>query len=207
MFRKLEAYEYDIRKCNISVLRTLNIIDDDTYKRLYDAPRMERQVFVGKMMRDRQGLSQEYRDFVKRCVLRFKSINNLQDKDIIEVVHDALWVSLELLNTKLSKYIEFVCKRKSTCTWNIGKIVFYYDSLTGDFFQRGLGDTDSIWFEVIKKAMRLAEFSQQKEVYKYLHSIKKDYILKNLDDRYYVKLISNKDNMEVIDTMIKDIIK
>ena len=55
--------------------------------------------------------------------------------------------------------------------------------------------------------MRLAEFSQQKEVYKYLHSIKKDYILKNLDDRYYVKLISNRDNVEVIDTMIKDIIK
>ena len=54
MFRKLEAYEYDIRKCNISVLRTLNIIDDDTYKRLYDAPRMERQVFVGKMMRDKE---------------------------------------------------------------------------------------------------------------------------------------------------------
>ena len=206
MFRKIEAYEYDIRKCNISVLRTLNIIDDDTYKRLY-APRMERQVFVGKMMRDTKGLSREYRDFVKRCVLRFKSINNLDDKDIIEVVHDAVWVSSELLNTKLSKYIEFVCKRKSTCTWNIEKIVFYYDSLTGNFFQRGLGDTDSIWFEVIKKAMRMAEFSQQKEVYKYIHSFKKDYILKNLDDRYYIKLISNKDNMEVIDTMIKDIIR
>ena len=207
MFRKLEAYEYDIRKCNISVLRTLNIIDDDTYKRLYDAPRMERQVFVGKMMRDRDGLSQEYRDFVKRCVLRFKNINNIDNKDIIEVVHDAVWISSELLNTKLSKYIEFVCKRKSTCTWNIGKIVFYYDSLSGNFFQRGLGDTDSIWFEVIKKAMRMAEFSLQVEVYKYLHSFKKDYILKNLDDRYYIKLISNKDNMEIIDTLIKDIIR
>ena len=207
MFRKLEAYEYDIRKCNISVLRTLNVIDDDTYKRLYDAPRMERQVFVGKMMRDREGLSQEYRDFVKRCVLRFKSINNIDDKDLIEVVHDAVWVSSELLNTKLSKYIEFVCKRKSTCTWNIGKIVFYYDSLSGNFFQRGLGDIDSIWFDVIKKAMRMAEFSLQVEVYKYLHSFKKDYILKNLDDRYYIKLISNKDNMEIIDTLIKDIIR
>ena len=38
-------YEYDISKANINVLFTKNIIDQQTYEFLYNAPRMTRQVY------------------------------------------------------------------------------------------------------------------------------------------------------------------
>ena len=45
-------YEYDISKANINILFTKGVINEATYKFLYEAQRMVRQVYVGKLCKD-----------------------------------------------------------------------------------------------------------------------------------------------------------
>ena len=47
-------YEYDLSKANISSLRAQNIIDDDTYRRLYNSDRMTRQIEIENMVFGKQ---------------------------------------------------------------------------------------------------------------------------------------------------------
>ena len=42
-------YEYDLSKANINVLRDKNAISEDLYQYLYQAPKLERNIMMGKM--------------------------------------------------------------------------------------------------------------------------------------------------------------
>ena len=45
-------WEYDIKQANISALRAFNRIDEDNYHRLSLVPKMQREIEIGKMIRD-----------------------------------------------------------------------------------------------------------------------------------------------------------
>ena len=54
--------EYDISKCNINVLYKYKAIDEQTYQYLYQAERMVRQVYVGKLQRESKEIVQILKD-------------------------------------------------------------------------------------------------------------------------------------------------
>ena len=85
-------YEYDIQKANISVLRELNLIDEDYYQRLYKLPRMQRQVEIGYLIKYTDGLSDKLSEGIASFRKSFFEANNIEDEDILSIKNDAIFV-------------------------------------------------------------------------------------------------------------------
>lgn len=209
MFQKYECYEYDIRSCNISILRELNIIDDKKYSELYEiglTDKHKRLVEIGLLIRDNPELDIQERltRGIEDAVRRFKTLNNLNEKDIAEVNKDAVWVYKQVSETQISEHVLFVCKRSCTSVFKFKKVKFYYNSNTGELFQRGLGTKEFKIYKVIAKAMHFAEFGYKEKLYHHLHKYKMGLLTGSIEPEE--QMVKNTDNIEFIDQLIRDLI-
>ena len=198
MFIKRNIYEYDIYKANISCLLEMGEINQEQYNMLKDIPKGERAKYVAAFEKLEADTSKGYHIFVEKSLEKFKKINNIEEKNIIEIVFDAIWIDKEVNNLQVTENIRFTCKRKASSILEIGKVKFYFDSTNNTFFQRGLGKKESPWFEIIKEYMRLSEIRDTKNLNKFISNFKEKYINKKLNKEFYQRLIPKMDNVELL---------
>ncbi|MHB9296920.1 hypothetical protein ACW0S4_00365 [Fusobacterium polymorphum] len=198
MFTKRNIYEYDIYKANISCLLEMGEINQEQYNMLKDIPKGERAKYVAAFEKLEADTSKGYHIFVEKSLEKFKKINNIEEKNIIEIVFDAIWIDKEVNNLQVTENIRFTCKRKASSILEIGKVKFYFDSTNNTFFQRGLGKKESPWFEIIKEYMRLSEIRDTKNLNKFISNFKEKYINKKLNKEFYQRLIPKMDNVELL---------
>lgn len=118
--------EYDISKANISILRTKNVISEEQYQYLYNAPRMERQITIGMLLKDpkksdilKQGLAEARYNFL--------SANNIPDTNILSIKNDAIFVISTVPTITKFGLVEFRFKNIYTSYYRLpGKIECYY---------------------------------------------------------------------------------
>ena len=77
--------EYDISKANINVLFAKRMINKETYNMLYNADRMYRQVYIGKMIRSNQNVQKVLSDGIIEYKQKFFEANNINDNNIISI--------------------------------------------------------------------------------------------------------------------------
>ena len=119
--------EYDLQKANISVLRSLDIIDEETYLRLYHSDRMYRQIFIGNMIRD----DKEIGYALKRGLIHAKQglfeLNAIQDHEVLCIKNDAIFVvNKELATTTVGRNLNFICKNVYTIFMKLCNLEIYY---------------------------------------------------------------------------------
>ena len=198
MFIKRNIYEYDIYKANISCLLEMGEINQEQYNMLKDIPKDERAKFVAAFEKLEANTSKGYHLFVEKSLENFKKLNNIEEKNIIEITFDAIWIDKEVYNLQVTENIRFICKRKAASILEIGKVKFYYNSNNNTFFQRGLGKKESPWFEIIKEYMRLLEKEDAENLNKFIFDFKEKYTNKKLDKEFYQRLIAKMDNIELL---------
>ena len=198
MFIKGNIYEYDIYKANISCLLEMDEINQEQYNMLKDIPKDERAKFVAAFEKLEANTSKGYHIFVEKSLEKFKKLNNIEEKNIIEIVFDAIWIDKEVNNLQVTKNIRFTCKRKASSVLEIGKVKFYFNSTDNTFFQRGLGKKESPWFEIIKEYMRLKEIGDVEKLNKFIFEFKEKYINKKLSKEFYQNLIPKMNNIELL---------
>ena len=118
-------YEYDISKANINILFTKGVIDEATYKFLYEAQRMVRQVYVGKLCKDT-----EVSNILKAGIIEAKKMffeaNNIEDRDVLSIKNDAVF----LINKKpqITEFglIKFIEKNIYTSFFKLVNMEYYY---------------------------------------------------------------------------------
>ena len=198
MFIKINIYEYDIYKANISCLLEMGEISKEQYNMLKDIPKDERAKFVAAFEKLEANTSKGYHLFVEKSLENFKKLNNIEEKNIIEITFDAIWIDKEVYNLQVTENIRFICKRKATSMLKIGKVEFYFNSNDNTFFQRGLGKKESLWFEIIKEYMRLLEKEDAENLNKFIFDFKEKYTNKKLDKEFYHRLIPKIDNIDLL---------
>ena len=114
-------YEYDISKANINILYTKNVISKEIYDYLYNAERMTRQVYVGKLCKD-----VSISNILKAGIIEAKKMlfeaNNIQDRDILSIKNDAVFIiNKKLANTEFG-LIKFMKKNVYTSFYKINGI-------------------------------------------------------------------------------------
>lgn len=118
-------YEYDISKANINILFTKGIIDETTYNFLYEAQRMVRQVYIGKLCKD-TAISNILKAGIIEAKKMFFEANNIEDRNVLSIKNDAVF----LINTKpqITKFelIEFKEKNVYTSFFKLGNMEYYY---------------------------------------------------------------------------------
>jgi len=160
-------------------------ISQEQYDMLKDIPKDERSKFVAAFERLEKDTAKDYRKYVAIALEKFK----------------AIWLDKEVSNLQITENIKFTCKRKASSILEIKKVKFYFNSADNTFFQRGLGQKESLWFDVIKEYMRLSELEDNKSLTKFINDFREKYINKDLDEEFYQRLIPKMDNLEIIEIL------
>lgn len=120
-------YEYDIQKANISVLRQLNLIDEEYYQRLYKLPRMQRQVEIGYLIKYTDGLGDKLADGIASFRKKFFESNNIEDEDILSIKNDAIFVIDKTPTVLEFGKVKFIKKNSYTTFIKLNNIEVYFE--------------------------------------------------------------------------------
>lgn len=123
--------EFDISKANISILRDANVLTEQDYQYFLNAPRMERQIAIGKL----QGRNTKISEILKQGILNAKRIfmeaNSIDDSDILYIRNDAIAIigakPVGYLN--ISEHVHFRPSAiySSYYKYNMVDYLYYYD--------------------------------------------------------------------------------
>ena len=119
--------EYDISKANINILLYKGVIDIDKYNFLYNADRMTRQVYIGKMIRNNSNIGNILKYGIKEMIDKFIMCNNIEDQDILSLKNDAIFIINKIPTITKFENIEFKNKNTYTSYLNINGIEVYYN--------------------------------------------------------------------------------
>jgi len=112
-------YEYDLSKANISILRQANLITDDLYNILYNADRMDRQVFIGKLQKKDPNIAKALEvGFIEARRLFFEA-NGLEERDVLSIKKDAIFTFKRCLNLQVAEWLIFKEKNLYTSYYHI----------------------------------------------------------------------------------------
>jgi len=98
VYKKKYIYEYDIHKANISCLLEMGEISKEQYEMLKDIPKDERSKFVAAFEKLEKDTAKDYRKFVNIALEKFKNLNDISEKNILEIAFDAIWIDKEVDN-------------------------------------------------------------------------------------------------------------
>lgn len=197
--------EYDIRKCNISILYDTSHINKKEYDRISKMEKLERNVLIGNMMKEDKKIYDIIKDGQKKYTELLIKENNLSESNVYEINHDAVWVIGRICKKlKFGNNITFVRKQTYTSLYDFkiknSHYKVYYNSGTGEFAARNFTPNNEELMDILKKIMIDMEYNDTNAVYHRLHKT-----LAKIDT-YKDELIKGISNKIVFQRFVKDLI-
>lgn len=186
-------YEYDISKANINVLYSKGVIDKKTYDYLYSAERMTRQVYVGKLQRDKAIV-----DILKAGIIEAKKMlfeaNDIKDYEVLSIKNDAVFIiNRNLINTKFG-LINFVNKNQYSAFYKIKNLemYYYYNNFSKEEYLhiKGISDNvlclhDKYMIQLLKDIFYAVQIEGIEVAIRMLKEFYNQYVTRNLDVGFY----------------------
>ena len=193
--------EFDITKANINVLRDANVISQETYMYLTQCPKLERQIYIGKL----EGSNPEVVKILKQGIANARRVfiesNNIQDHEILAIRNDAIVIignrPVKVLN--ISDRVAFREAAKYTSFYHIGHLDFYYYCNRIDNAEildiKGLGDEavalhKNFMLEFLCTLFYCAQIEFLQDAISLLGYFHDNYINRRLSIEYYRELNS-----------------
>lgn len=187
--------EYDISKCNINILYTKGIIDKNTYDFLYHSKRMVRQTYVGKLQKDITIVKALQSGIIEAKKMLFET-NGLNDRDILSIKNDAVFIiNKQLLHTKFG-LIEFLPKGVYTSFYKFRdlEIYYYYNNMNKDEYidVKGISDANLVkhegyFLQLLQDIFYSIQTSGPEVAIRMLKEYYNEYITKKLPIEHYRK--------------------
>lgn len=126
--------EYDIAKANINILLYLGAIDRNLYDILANSNKEYREIYIGKLQRENPQLSEMKSKGIEEFRKRFIQTNQLEDKDILSIKSDAVFVLGKSCQHRRFENVEFKVANVYNAFMHIGNLEIYYgfDTISGD---------------------------------------------------------------------------
>lgn len=120
--------EYDLSKANISVLRDANAISEDLYQYLYNCPKDERNILIGKMIGKNTEIETIRKNGIENARRVFMEINNLDDDDILAIRNDAMVILSDAqMHLDITERTHFRLENAYRSFYRLGMVEMYYD--------------------------------------------------------------------------------
>ena len=186
--------EYDISKANINILLYKNYIDKDMYNLLYNMEKMDREVYIGKMMKLYPEVQTILSDGI--CEMRniFVKTNNIQDSDILSIKNDAIFVIDKIAHTTQFSNVEFRLSNTYTSYIKLLKYEVYYCRDIINNIEcidvKGINDNtlllhQNYMISFICEVLNGLESGNLKDLFSYFDIFFNNYINMKLDIGYY----------------------
>ena len=205
-----DIYEYDIRKANINVLRSLDYISQDYYDKLNAMPKINREIEVGYLIRNDKDLSNILSDGIMHYRKLLFEANNIDSDSVLSIKNDAIFIIGRALTTTAftNGYgcVEFVKKNHYTSYYLLSRLEVYFksdminNSLVIDI--KGLGDKinlHKLMVAWIAEILSIIETGDLEYALKEIQIFYNQYISRELDIEYYRPL--NPISMYVVNTI------
>lgn len=193
--------EYDISKANINILFSKGMINKSTYDYLYNSERMIRQVYIGKLQREKQ-----YADAIKDGIIEAKKLlfenNNIKDYEVLSIKNDAVYIiGRQLFNTDFG-LIKFLSKNQYTSYFKIHnlEIYYYYNAVNKEekIDVKGINDDkiklhENFMLSFIKDVFYILQVSNISNAINMVRDFYNDYITYKLPVEYY-RMFNNSSN-------------
>lgn len=136
--------EYDISKANISVLYSMGVLSDDIYFKLYNADRMDRQVYIGKVIQRDPRIQEILSAGIIEYKQKFFEANSIEDSDIVSIKNDAVFVLNKVPKILNFDKITFAHKNTYTSFMRLNELEIYYGDWLGQqvIDVKGIKDID-----------------------------------------------------------------
>lgn len=195
--------EYDLSKANISALKYVGYLSDDDYNRLYFADKMYREIYIGKLEKQDSTVTELKKKGITEARRLFFEANDLQDKDILSIKNDAIFVIGSRVRTNTFGILDF--KKKNTYTFFMHtsghlEIYYLYNQLTGEevFDVKGINDTTlelhkDFMIQFLCQIFYLIQTNTIEYTIGYFNDFYNDFVNLRLDCGYYREF--NSDSM------------
>lgn len=205
MILKTNIAEYDMANAGIAVLYNKGLLDKETYEKMTNLPKKEREVKTGLLIRENPTWYQIQTEEFKKYIDLFIRTNKLLAHNILEVVRDGIWV-IGRRPRELSfsdNVIIFKEKNPTTIYFRYKRnIHFYVNSFYSTIRVRGINPDNQVFLDVIKDI--LIDFENNLPVYEKLHEVRNN--LMN-DEKYYGEDLGVKvSNIKIIEKLIKEML-
>lgn len=120
--------EFDITKANINILRDANVISQETYMYLSQCPKMERQIYVGKLEGSNSEVVRILKNGIANARRVFMEANGIQDHEVLAIRNDAIMVigNRPITTLNISERVAFREAAKYTSFYHVNYLDFYY---------------------------------------------------------------------------------
>lgn len=190
---------FDMRKANISVLRESNQISEEQYNYLFNADKIEREIYIGKLIGNKPELSAILSNGIKQAKKLFFEANSIEDVDVLEINNDAVYIIgyKPVAVQQVSQYIYFKLEEEYTAFYRVKNISYYYDYNTVTRKEvlraKGLGETGTAlhsqyMLDFLKELFKTAQMSGYEQAIRLLSIFYRNYVNKLLPIEYYREL-------------------
>lgn len=193
-------YEYDIRSANTSALRASKLIDPKILTMLEGLNKQAREETIGKMIRrekqsKKNTIYKAIADGIQSAKERLFRLNHIQDRDVLAIKNDAVFViGRKLKYTKFGPF-EFRPKHMYMGYMNIDKIELYYDKRNKSITIKGIRDEvvedpdhQKGMIQFFLQVFKYLSMDQRSELRQFLVQFVRDYKSKKLPHYYYKEL-------------------
>lgn len=192
--------EYDISKANINILFAKGVIDQELYMRLYNADRMHRQVYIGKMIKNNERIQEVLNEGIIEYKQRFFEANGITDNNIVSIKNDAVFVLNAVPCILNFDNISFVHKNTYTSFMKLNELEVYYgcDMNYEVIDVKGIKDTDLELYhidflDIIINFFRYIQKNGPEVTLRYITSVINSYLNLELPINTYRRFRSSND--------------
>lgn len=126
MIGAANIYEYDISKANINILFKYNKINKDLYLRLSNSDRLERQIYIGLMIKSNPDIGKIIKNGILEAKKGLFELNNINDIDILSIKNDAVFLINKVPSITNIDGIIFENKNIYNSFYTVNNLELYY---------------------------------------------------------------------------------
>jgi hypothetical protein len=137
--------EYDIKSAGFNLIKEYGLLPDTTINILEGFKKEDRNIEIGLLQRNIEGLSDSMNKAFKTARARFFVSNKIQSSNILSIKRDAIFlIGIKPEHLKFGKHIEFVPKNVYSSYHNISDIEFYFSKKLNNFSLDVKGIDDNV---------------------------------------------------------------
>lgn len=188
-----DVFSYDIEACHYNLMKHFNY----DISEIPQFDKVERNIKIGKMMRNDETLKNLLRDTTKKIIDDYISFNELQEDDIIIRQYDGLITSKRLIDTQQSILPLVLQNRYDLFLISIDKGKYIgFDNLKDKVKIKGVPNIYDGIKKYYKRLIRIVDIENKSRILDNLEKLKES-LLKE-DDLHYFAIPVNDDEVEII---------
>ena len=184
--------EYDISKANINILKENNCITDETYNWLLSISKINREIYIGMMMKNNPKISEILSKGFLNARKNLFEYNHIDSYSVLSIKKDAVYVIDKTLQYTQFGLINFRLANIYTSFYKISGLEFYYNKEV--LHVKGINDEildnyhKDYMLDLLMYIFDMAENNTLDDVLNQLSGLIVSYINLEFDINYYREL-------------------